>query len=388
MSVGRESGTIGSESEFKNGKHLVILVHGIRTYALWQNEIRQELERHGFLVELTNYGRFDLIRFLLPVPWFRRRAMARVWTDVQVAEQKHGKPSCVSFIAHSFGTYIVAKLLKAHFQFRAHRIIFCGSLVRYRFPFEQYLNRFNELLNEVGTRDYWPVLAESVTWGYGSTGTYGFRRPPLIDRWHNCVTHSAFLNAAFCKTFWVPFLQSGDLTLGSQNVESVPWWIAIWSVVRIKYLLLTVLLLLGGLFELRGSESTIDFRGTDVVFVGSKIKELNKEVEEQCTFWWPIEWLRGRRCVEVASFEQDVEKLIICPSKEITIKYRDAVEAFLELAREYTPCLGIEGLEEGRIKVSLDRVRAKPLIDGKGQTHWLCGCSSEDELRVRPLLGK
>jgi hypothetical protein len=46
---------------------LVVLVHGIRTYASWHREFRPLLERHHFDVELTNYGRFDLVRFLLPI---------------------------------------------------------------------------------------------------------------------------------------------------------------------------------------------------------------------------------------------------------------------------------------------------------------------------------
>ena len=47
--------------------HVVILIHGIRTRALWQNAIGKALERQGFIVQPTNYGYFDLARFL--VPW-------------------------------------------------------------------------------------------------------------------------------------------------------------------------------------------------------------------------------------------------------------------------------------------------------------------------------
>jgi hypothetical protein len=44
------------------------------------------------------------------------------------------------------------------------------------FPFEQYLKRFTiPVINEIGTRDFLPALAESITWGYGSVGTHGFR---------------------------------------------------------------------------------------------------------------------------------------------------------------------------------------------------------------------
>ena len=59
-------------------EHIVVLVHGIRTYALWQREVRKPLEEQGLIVELTNYGRFDLFRFLIPVPWFRNKAAEEV----------------------------------------------------------------------------------------------------------------------------------------------------------------------------------------------------------------------------------------------------------------------------------------------------------------------
>jgi TIR domain len=45
--------------------HVIILVHGIRDFALWQAEIRPALEENGFKVEVTNYGRFNLLEFLL-----------------------------------------------------------------------------------------------------------------------------------------------------------------------------------------------------------------------------------------------------------------------------------------------------------------------------------
>jgi hypothetical protein len=37
----------------------VILIHGIRDYALWQNEIAHTLADEGFIPQPTNYGRFE-----------------------------------------------------------------------------------------------------------------------------------------------------------------------------------------------------------------------------------------------------------------------------------------------------------------------------------------
>jgi pimeloyl-ACP methyl ester carboxylesterase len=224
-----------------NSDHVVVLVHGIRDFAYWQVDVRQALEAHGFIVEMTNYERFDLLRFLAPVPWFRNAIIDRVWHQIeQVCKIHAGKK--VSFIAHSFGTYVIAEIMRRRFNFAANRIIFCGSVARYDAPFEQVSHRFvAPLLNEVGTRDIWPAFAQSITFGYGSAGTYGFRRPYVRDRWHTCAGHGYFLNKGFCETFWVPFLETGDVA-GSQTNPQLPvWWVRFLYVVQLRFVLLLLL---------------------------------------------------------------------------------------------------------------------------------------------------
>src|SRR5262249_29519767 len=103
--------------------------------------------------------------------------------------------------------------------------------------FQDFQGRFTGfILNEVGIRDIWPALAESVTWGYGSAGTYGFRRPLVYDRWHNGARHGYFLTPQFCKTFWVPYLKRAAIIDGKEDPKSPALWLQIISVFRIKYL--------------------------------------------------------------------------------------------------------------------------------------------------------
>ena len=196
--------------------HVVILIHGIRDYALWQEKVRRTLET-DFIVEPTNYGRFDVIRFLIPVFYFRDRAIERVWKQIRDIKLQYPNAK-FSFIAHSFGTYVLANILARNFDFRAHRIVLCGSVLPYDFELEQISNRFETpILNEVGTRDIWPAMAESITWGYGSAGTYGFRRPRVRDRWHSGAKHGFFLDADFCRRFWTPFLKDGTIVPGHSD---------------------------------------------------------------------------------------------------------------------------------------------------------------------------
>jgi alpha-beta hydrolase superfamily lysophospholipase len=163
-------------------RHVVLLVHGIRDFALWQNTIRSALEDTGFKVEAINYGRFNLLEFLVPVSFFRRKAIATVWNQIRIVKDIN-PDAFISVIAHSFGTFVISHLMQEAFEVKFHRVIFCGSVVGYEFPFEQLKDRFSPpIINEVGTRDIWPAIAESVTTGYGSAGTYGFRRPLVRDR--------------------------------------------------------------------------------------------------------------------------------------------------------------------------------------------------------------
>ena len=225
---------------------VIVLVHGIRTHAQWMTAISSSLSDNGFTVVATNYERFDAFRFWVPIGWIRRLAVRHVWTDIRRAMQIHeGKK--ISIIAHSYGTYIVTQILQSEFDFSAHRLIFCGSVVPRRFAFEQIGTRFQSpILNEIGTKDFWPLVAKCATWGYDSSGTYGFMRPDVIDRQHEDFSHSDFLNAEFCKKYWIPFLLEGEIVPTDNSVIRPPFWARVCSFLPAKYV--AVVAILAGLW--------------------------------------------------------------------------------------------------------------------------------------------
>lgn len=220
--------------------------------------LRAQFESEGIIVEPTNYGRFDALKFL----WGSRRTpVDAVWESVRDVRRLYPGAN-ISFLAHSFGTYIVASLLQREFDFKAHRVIFCGSVVHHRFPFNQIAERFTPpLVNETSARDPWPVLGESSTWGYGSAGTYGFKVPRVRDRWHRGFGHSQYLSEEFCKKFWVPFFKSGKIIEGDLVDEKPPFWIQFVSVVRIKYIVLLLLVILLAVYLLKSPQGYPEFSG-------------------------------------------------------------------------------------------------------------------------------
>src|ERR1041385_5268194 len=94
---------------------VVILVHGIRTFAPWIDTLRAEFEKAGIRVEPTNYGRLDTLRFLVPFPSFRRGPVDEVWDSVRDVRRLYPNAR-ISFLAHSFGTFLVATLLQREFD--------------------------------------------------------------------------------------------------------------------------------------------------------------------------------------------------------------------------------------------------------------------------------
>ena len=159
------------------------------------------------------YGYFDRNSVLLcpfdfcrqpPIDRVHRREFETFFKNIQITN---------SFvIAHSFGTYAVSRVLHQFQDIALDGLILCGSVVPAEFPWDRVATQLRAprardvAINECGTRDVWPPLAQSVTWGYGSTGTYGFGTLDIQDRVHR-MPHSGYFEESFVRTFWVPFIK-------------------------------------------------------------------------------------------------------------------------------------------------------------------------------------
>lgn len=232
--------------------HVVIFVLGTRTSAIWDQSLRRVLENERFRVEFASYGHQGALRFLFPL----RRLIAPVVEDVAM-QVRHtlslNRGADCSIIASGLGTLLVARMMRDNADLRFKRIILCGSVVRKDFPFHELSGRFEApLLNEVAARALGPVLAESATFGYGSSGTTGFRRPGIFDRWHSAETTLEFLNAGFCWKYWLPFLVDGEIVQVDEPVQT-SIATSMLSALKIKYLVITVLI---GLISVRLLEAS------------------------------------------------------------------------------------------------------------------------------------
>src|SRR4051812_17518406 len=122
-------------------QHVVILIHGIKDFAVWQDEVTTGLKTYAsanfddetLVVKSLGYGYFDALRFLAPVPYFRNSATEEVYTQIK-AIRKDYPNALISVICHSFGTYVIGRILITKFESAFYKIILTGSIQSRRYP--------------------------------------------------------------------------------------------------------------------------------------------------------------------------------------------------------------------------------------------------------------
>lgn len=212
---------------------VVILIHGIRTSAWWQNRIAHLIEtKTDATVIPIKYGYFDVLRFWCPFGICRAAPIEKLRQQIEgVARQYADRPLIV--FAHSYGTYALTRVILENPYFRFDRIILCGSVVPSSFDWRAVEDQIrgeekrNAIVNECGTRDIWPVLAQSGTWGYGATGTFGFGTFNVRDRFHD-LPHSGFFSNEFVEKYWIPLVKGEKVVFSDQDAAGAgtPAWFA------------------------------------------------------------------------------------------------------------------------------------------------------------------
>ncbi|MBY4598677.1 hypothetical protein [Ottowia caeni] len=202
---------------------IVALIHGIRTAAGWQEKARDALAVEGkVVVAPIGYGYQDVFRFLGP---FRKKAIAKVEYELRDLQRLH-KDSDLVVMAHSFGTYIVSKILQDAPDIRIKRLLLCGSIIPTAYRWDLLPHEFNKqhCVNEVGTRDIWPVIARVASFGYGESGSFGFKTSRVSDRFFD-YGHSDFFTEDHFKNFWRPFILNGQVVTSSwDSKRPTPSW--------------------------------------------------------------------------------------------------------------------------------------------------------------------
>jgi pimeloyl-ACP methyl ester carboxylesterase len=231
-------------------RHLIAFVHGIRTRAVWFEPLAAVLERiPNVSTRSLSYGYLDLLRFLVPG---LRRGTIRHLKDQLALLARENEDARVSVIAHSFGTYVVSRLLDQEPSIRLNRVVFCGSVVPPRYNWHRIAGKIDNkpVVNECGTRDPWPVLA-TLTLGYGASGTFGFQHTEVLNRFHD-LAHSGFFRSEFYEIHWVPLWLQPDAPPKSLAYRPPsPGWLNLLGIFPLRWILAIAIALIIGFLSLR-----------------------------------------------------------------------------------------------------------------------------------------
>jgi hypothetical protein len=213
-------------------RHVIILVHGIRTFGGWQDRLAALLRKHGAKTEIHIYKYSYLGSFAFLIPFLRRHVLKEF--EQYLRDNVEGwKDAKVDIVAHSFGTYVVGIVLKrliGTLALRINTIIFCGSVLKQTFRWSDLLRSgaVERLENHCGVRDLWPVVAQLCVLGMGIAGRHGFVGPTgldtgVINRYY-AVDHGGFFTAEFMETNWVPLLLCSGTSSGEELFPPRRWW--------------------------------------------------------------------------------------------------------------------------------------------------------------------
>ena len=388
-----------------NRAELVIVVPGIRDRGIAWHTVSKELTAAGFVVSVAGWAEFfGVIPFLVPAPWFRRGAIKSLEGKIRDAIQTHtrnGLAPRVSYIAHSFGSYILCHLLRRAYHLKTNRLILCGSVLSRRFKFSGFEERFNgPVLNDVGCKDRWPLLASSLTFGYGSIGTFGYFGAPVEDRFHSEAGHGHFSQSGFCTKYWVPYLRStgseGIVTSDDPVEEAGVTRSLTRSIQHAKWVILAAVAY--SAVSLSSSAycspklvpvDTLTWASDRLAWLRNAVSREVARLEEQSSDicrYLPAAWPKPVTLTEYKSAE--LEKVAACARRsDLQVSRASAIDALEALQSAFPDCLEVS-INPARTTVSLGvkrNSRTQRTVDlGSKEGVWtLCGCSDTEEMLLR-----
>ncbi|MDL1888649.1 hypothetical protein FBQ96_03525 [Nitrospirales bacterium NOB] len=197
--------------------HLIITVHGIRTFGQWQERLAKLIRSAEPTARVCNYhyGYFSIIAFMIP---FLRWIVTRRFRHALIAEASNANWDRIDIVAHSFGTHLVAWAIhemNVDTRPRIHTVILAGSVLKPWFPWSDLIGKgVYRLVNDCGTKDGILILNQLFVLFSGMAGRIGFNGM-TNEQFRNrffAFGHSGYfvkkytLDDSFMKESWIPLL--------------------------------------------------------------------------------------------------------------------------------------------------------------------------------------
>jgi hypothetical protein len=232
-------------------RQVVFSLHGIRTRGAWQKSLNRALTEAGFIHVPLDYGFFSAVSLLRKgkrrrqIDWFRDEYADHVKQD--------GPTPCV--IAHSMGSYLIARAMQIYRDVSFDKVILCGSIIQRDYPWSDRIrrNQCQLVLHDYGRLDIWARIAEWAIEDAGASGTGGFTDladGKVIQRAHPEFRHSDYFHDLNYRKNWIPFLRG----LRPDEITDADRPSANWKfkVTRLLFIGALLALLAFGLWLIRG----------------------------------------------------------------------------------------------------------------------------------------
>jgi pimeloyl-ACP methyl ester carboxylesterase len=204
----------------------VVTVHGMNTYGPWQEEFSWKLARiYGYAVPVAiyKYGKILISPLLLISQESYARRLVRRLREIRGEMQAEGYGDRPDVIAHSFGTWLLARALELDPDLCLGRVVLTGSIVAPDFQWCRFFagdpSRVEAVLCHYSGHDRVVPLAQFFIPFSGPSGRYGFnnrigQQRHLCHHFESAFGHSDYFAPAHLKRvmheIWGPFLTLPD----------------------------------------------------------------------------------------------------------------------------------------------------------------------------------
>lgn len=200
--------------------HLIVTVHGIRTFGKWQERLEALVMKTGDSEQTKfvhyKYGYFSVLAFLFPP--LRWLVVLRFRSELRqlLGRQRRSR---VDLVGHSFGTHIIAWALwglNSRDQIKIHTVILSGSVLHPGFRWSSLIGRrVGRVINDCGTRDGILVVNQLFVLFTGMAGRIGLTgmMSDFFRNRYSAFGHSGYFHDQsghpddrYMQMHWVPLI--------------------------------------------------------------------------------------------------------------------------------------------------------------------------------------
>lgn len=210
-----------STKERISEKDIIVLIHGIRTLGKWQKKFIETASLHLPNYDLKSYSFNYFSAFQLLIPFSRKRIINHFL--LTITELINENPdSRFSFISHSFGTYVLVRVLEnlsIDTEVKIDNIVLAGSVIKEDYNWSEIIRRYDveRIVNECGYNDNILLLSKMLCKDMGMAGRRGFMGFEITNRYY-LGGHGFFdRQIDFMEKYWVPIFRGDVQALDERN---------------------------------------------------------------------------------------------------------------------------------------------------------------------------